>query len=50
MHKAQKIFQNQTLSLCVMDAKPEPFGIYGTHQHHGQSLQILPQNCDKPDY
>lgn len=38
MHKAQKIFQNQTLSLCVMDAKPKPFGIYGTHQHHGQSL------------
>jgi len=50
MRKAQKLFQNQTLPVCVMDAKPEPFGIYSTHQHRGQSLQILPQNYNKPDY
>lgn len=50
MHEAQKLFQNQTLSLCVIDAKPEPFGIFSTHQHCGRRLQILPQNSDKPDY
>lgn len=32
IHKAQKLFWTQILSLSVMDVKPEPFGISGSHQ------------------
>lgn len=47
MHEAQKLFGAQTLSLSVINAKPEPFGISGTP---GLEIADPPHGSDKPDY